>query len=198
MRRIGVLHAVAICIAALALTAVSTQGQQKFRSEDLVVQVKGAASTGQWEIKSDKGQLETILGLTNSKITGLYSLWFTVDCESLQSDESTLTKNAHKALKSSANEQINFVLSSAKVKEVTGGVYDMNCHGFLTISGVEKETDLKVTCKVNDDKSYTCSGSKKLKMSEFDIKLPPAVMNNLKPADDIEIFYQLKISRMLQ
>jgi hypothetical protein len=179
------------------LSVVTTQAQQKFRSEDLVVQVKGAASAGQWEIKSEKGQLETVLGLANSRITGLYSLWFVVECESLQSDESALTKNVHKALKSSSNEQINFVLSKAKVKEAANGIYEMFCEGFLTIGGVEKETDLKVSCKLNDDKSYTCSGSKKLKMSEFDIKLTPAIMNNLKPSDDIEIFYNLKISRML-
>jgi hypothetical protein len=197
-RRYGVLPALTVFLSALILTGFTTKGQQKFRSDDMVIQVKGAASTGKWEIKSEKGQLETVLGLTNSKITGLYSLWFIVECESLQSDESKLTKDAHKALKSSANEQINFVLSNARVKEVSTGVYEMNCQGFLTIGGVEKPTDLKVTCRLNDDKSYTCTGNKKLKMSEFDIKLSPAIMNSLKPVDDIDIVYQLKISRIVQ
>ena len=172
-------------------------GQQKYRSEDLLVQVKGTGSAGPWEIKSNRGELETTLGLTASKVTGLYSLWFTVECESLQSPETSTAKNAHKAWKSSGNETINFVLSSAKVKEVAIGVYEMTCLGFLTIAGIERETDLKVTCKANDDESFTCSGTKQLKMSDFDIKLPTAVMNNLKPADSIVIAYNLKINPKL-
>jgi hypothetical protein len=198
MRRLNVLRIFQLYMPALfLLLSFSVAGQQKYRSEDLLMQVKGTGSAGPWEIKSGRGELETTLGLTASKVTGLYSLWFTVECESLQSPEASTTKNAQKALKSSGSEAINFVLSSAKVKEVSSGVYEMTCLGFLTIAGIERETDLKVTCKANDDGSFTCSGIKQLKMSDFDIKLPPAVMNNLKPADSIEIVYNLKINRKL-
>ena len=107
-----------------------------------------------------------------------------------------MEKNTYKALKSNTNETINFILKSSKIKEINPGVFELRCTGFLTIAGVEKETELVVNCISNEDKSFTCSGTKNLKLSDFDVKIPSAGPNTIQPADDVSILYNLKIGRM--
>ena len=197
LQRKGVTTTLTFLVFLLCSLTLKLQGQFKYRSEDLVINVKGTSAVGEWQTKSNKGQIEAVFALnSNNKITNLYSLWFTVDCESLKSGAAAMDKDAYKALKTNGSETINFVLKSAKVKEIVNGIFELRCTGFLTIAGVEKETELLVTCIVNEDKSFSCSGTKDLKLSEFDIKLPTAVLNNIKPADDIAISYNLKIGRM--
>lgn len=198
LRRRSVSTTITLLFVLLLSAITSLQAQYKYRSEDLVINVKGSSSAGDWQTKSNKGEIEAVFGLnSNNKITNIYSLWFTVDCETLKSGTVAMDKDAYKVLKTNGNETINFVLRSAKVKEIVPGIFELKCTGFLTIAGVEKETEIVVTCVVNDDKSFTCSGTKDLKLSEFNIKLPPAIVNNIKPADEISISYNLKIGRML-
>jgi hypothetical protein len=197
LRRLSVITACSLLIGIMFTSSLKLNAQFKYRSEDLAVTVKGNSAVGEWQVKSNKGQLETVFGLNASnKITAVYSLWFTVECESLKGGVNAMEKNTYKALKSNSNETINFILKSSKVKEIIHGIFEVRCTGFLTIAGVEKETELVVNCILNDDKSFACSGTKSLKLSDFDVKIPSAGPNTIQPADDISISYNLKIGRM--
>lgn len=197
VRRISVFTIRSILMGLVLTSSLALNGQFKYRSEDLVVTVKGNSSVGEWQIKSNKGQVEAVFGLNAAnKITALYTLWFTVECETLKGSANAMEKNTHKALKSNSNETINLVLRSSKVREIASGIFEVKCTGFLTIAGVEKETELVVTCILNEDKSFTCSGTKDLKLSDFDVKLPSGGANSVLPADDVSISYNLKIGRL--
>ena len=197
LRRVGVISGCSLVVGLILASSVRLHAQVKYRSEDLIVNVKGSSSAGEWQIKTNKGQLEAVFGLNGtSKITSLYTLWFTVECSTLKNGAPTMEKNAQKALKANDNETINFVLKSSKTKETVPGTFELTCTGFLTIAGVEKETELIVACVLNDDKTFTCSGVKNLKLSDFHIKVPSTPSNNIQPADDISIAYNLKIGRM--
>ena len=197
LRRLSVITACSLLVGIMLTSSSKLSAQFKFRSEDLAVTVKGNSTAGEWQIKSGKGQLETVFGLNaGNKITAIYSLWFTVECESLKGGANAMEKNTYKALKSNTNETINFILKSSKIKEINPGVFELRCTGFLTIAGVEKETELVVNCISNEDKSFTCSGTKNLKLSDFDVKIPSAGPNTIQPADDVSILYNLKIGRM--
>jgi len=175
-------------------TVKQTIAQVKYHADNMNISIKGNSNVNQWELQSDKGQLEAVFVLSaQQKITGLFSLWFTVDAETLKSGRTAMDKDAYKALKSNNFESINFVLSTAAITESAPGVYLLKCKGFLTIAGTEKETELAVDCKVNNDNTFTCSGVVPLKMSDFNIKAPSAMMGSIKAVDDISIAYSMKI-----
>jgi hypothetical protein len=197
LRRFSVISSCSFLVGLILASSIQLYAQVKYRAEDLVVNVNGNSSAGEWQIKTNKGQLEAVFGLNGTgKITSLYTLWFTVECATLKSGAAAMEKNAYKALKANDNETINFVLKSSKIKEIVPGTYEVTCTGFLTIAGVEKETELIVNCVVNEDKTFTCSGLKKLKLSDFAIKFPSSPANSIQPADDISIAYNVKMGRM--
>ena len=184
--------AITLALSCIFLTAATAQ--VKYRSEDLTVKVKGTSSLHDWEIKSSKGKVEAVLVLgPNYKITGVSGLRFTVESESLKSGHNMMDNNTYKALKTNTHENISFVLSSSNITQIDANTYLLKCVGNMTIAGTTRETDLVAQCKLNPDGTFTCSGSKKIKMTDFNIKPPTAIMGTVKTGNDISIDYNLKI-----
>ncbi len=107
-----------------------------------------------------------------------------------------MDKNTYKALNTDKNPTISFVLTSATVTATGGNNYQLKCVGKLSIAGTIKHTDLVATAKYNPaDKSFTVTGVKKMKMTEYNVSPPKALMGTIKTGDDISISYNLKFTR---
>jgi polyisoprenoid-binding protein YceI len=65
----------------------------------------------------------------------------------------------------------------------------------LTIAGTAKKTDLYVQGKVGGDGSLTFNGSKKLKMTDFGIKPPTALMGTMTVGDEVEIVFSVTLKQ---
>jgi polyisoprenoid-binding protein YceI len=104
-----------------------------------------------------------------------------------------MDNNTYKALKTKTHENISFVLSSSNITQIDANTYLLKCVGNMTIAGTTRETDLVAQCKLNADGTFICSGSKKIKMTDFSIKPPTAMMGTVKTGNDISIDYNLKI-----
>jgi hypothetical protein len=167
----------------------------KFRSHHLDLSIKGTSSLHDWEIKSGEGHIESVLNLDNNrKLTAITSLTFTVPAESLKSGKNAMDKNTRKALKTGTEKNIQFVLSSADVKSVNATTYQVKATGSFTIAGTTKETDLLATAVYNpSDKSFSISGSKKLKMTDYKVTPPVVMMGAIKTGNDITISFQTRI-----
>ena len=191
-RTTGLFTAILIVFSCLFLS--SATAQVKYRSQDLTVKVTGTSSLHDWEIESNKGKVEAVLVLgPNYKITGVSGLKFTVQSESLKSGHSSMDNNTYKALKTGQHESITFVLSSSTITQIDANTYLLKCVGNMTIAGTTRETDLVAQCKLSADGTFTCSGSKNIKMTDFNIKPPTAIMGTVKTGNDISIAYNLKI-----
>ena len=166
-----------------------------YRLQNLNIGVTGTSTLHDWEIKSAKGQAEVAFELASEKLTGISGLNFSVPAESLKSGNSMMDNNTYKALKTDKFKTINYVLTSGSVAAVDGNTFQIKTSGKLTIAGTAKETDLVATAKYNAaDKSYTITGSKKIKMSQWGVKPPTVMMGTIKTGDDITIKYSAKIA----
>src|SRR4051812_41955178 len=182
----------------LFLTVISNTAtaQVKYRSEDLTILIKGTSSLHDWEIKSDKGQFEALFVLgPNYNITGISGLKFTVQSKSLKSGHDMMDNNTYKALKTSDFNSISFVLKNAVINQQDANNYQLKCIGNLSIAGTTKETELIASCKLNADKTFSCSGAKKLKMTDYNVKPPTVLMGTIKTGDEISVAYNLKIAK---
>jgi hypothetical protein len=175
----------------------STTNDSTFRSQSLSLVVKGTSTLHDWEMKSASGNCQVVLVLgAGDKVTGLSGLSFSTPTESLKSEHSAMDKNAYKSLRTGSAKNITFVLSTAKVTPVDANTYTLHGVGKLTIAGTTRETDLAATVKYNAaDKSFNCSGTKKLKMSDYKIEPPSFMMGAVKTGDDVSISFNTKIVR---
>lgn len=185
---------------ALALTTMSfnlngSLDKTAFRLQNLNLEVTGTSTLHDWEIKSAKGQAEVNLELASDKMTGITGLSFSIPAESLKSGNNMMDNNTYKALNTSKHKNISYVLTAGSVTQVNGTTFQIKTNGKLTIAGTSKETDLVATARYNAaDKSYTITGEKKIKMSNWGVKPPTVMMGTIKTGDDITIKYSAKIA----
>lgn len=195
-RRLGVFSVLSIFI--FCASSFSLQGSYndaKFRSQNLQLTVKGTSTLHDWEMKSNKGYCEVLFAVgTGDKLTDITGLNFNLPAESLKSESSMMDNNTYKALKTSSFKNISFVFSSGSVTPVDAFTYQVKAIGKLTIAGTTKETDLAATVKYNAaDKSFTVSGAKKMKMTEYGVKPPTVMMGAIKTGNDISIVFNSRL-----
>lgn len=177
----------------LCSIATTSQAQTRFYEQALSMSIKGTSTLHDWEMKSEKGDVEAAIDITSDKIT-FSSLTFTMPANTLKSGHGMMDKNTYKALNTSKNPSITFSLKSANITPAGNNTYNFRGLGNLTIAGTTHLTDLVATLKYNPlDKTFTCIGSKKFKMTDYGVKPPTVMMGTIKTGDDISISYNLKI-----
>ncbi len=182
-----------VVAAFLLCTLTNSFAQSNYHAQALNVSVTGTSTLHDWEMKSSKGQFDANITVAKDKLifTGLS---FNFPAESLKSGHGAMDKNTYKALNTSKNPTISFVLTSGNVSSTGTNTYLLKGMGKLTIAGTTLLTDLETTLKYNPtDKSFTCTGTKKFKMSEYGVKPPTVMMGAIKTGDAIAITYNLTI-----
>ncbi|MDB5191013.1 MAG: YceI family protein [Segetibacter sp.] len=189
------LKSLAIIPAMFFTTCFTTlSAQSVFQSQVMNISLTGTSSIHDWEMKAANGKSEaTFVVDANGNVSSLSRLSFTLPAKSLKSKHTMMDNNTYKALNTSKNPNIIFVLTSATVSPKGANNYLLNCVGKLTIAGTTKETDLVATGKYNPaDKSFTINGVKKMKMTDYNVKPPTVMMGTIKTGNDISIAYNLK------
>ena len=175
----------------------TTIAQTSYESHSMDISLKGTSTLHDWEMKAATGTSEAEFTVgDDGNITSLSKLSFTLPAVNLKSGRTVMDKNTYKALKTRANPNISFVLTSATVTAEGNNNYLLNCNGRLTIAGSTKATDLVATARYNpSDKSFTVTGVKKMKMTDYDVKPPTVMLGTIKTGNDISIAYNLKFTR---
>ena len=174
LRRLSVFSALLVFM----MTAMSFSLNEKlasttFRLQNLNVAVDGTSTLHDWTIKSAKGQCEVNFELASDNM---------------------MDNNTYKALKTKEHKNISYVLTSGSVSQVNGTTFQIRTKGKLTIAGTAKETDIVANAVYNAaDKSYTISGNKKIKMSQWGVKPPTVMMGTIKTGDEITISFSAKV-----
>ncbi|MEO5893756.1 MAG: YceI family protein [Ferruginibacter sp.] len=192
------LHLNIITIASLTLAILlcgltNSFAQAKYHTQTINLKVNGTSSLHDWEMTSTSGLFDASISIANNKVS-FTGLSFTVPAESLKSGHGLMDKNTYKALNTGKNPNISFVLSSGVVSQTGENTYQLKGMGKLTIAGTTIETDLVAMLKYNPaDKTFSCTGTKKFKMTQYGVKPPTVMMGAIKTGDDISISYTLVI-----
>ncbi len=171
--------------------------QTVLQTQVMDIRLNGTSNLHDWEMKAIKGQSEALFTVdSKNKVTSLSKLSFTLPAKNLKSKHNQMDKNTYKALNTDKNPNIIFMLSSATITETGNNNYKLNCSGKLTIAGISKQTDLIATGKYNpSDKTFTVTGSKKMKMTDYNVAPPKALLGTITTGNDITISYQLKFKK---
>lgn len=194
-QRISITSILCVLLITVASFSLNDGTNTKYRSSNLGISITGTSSLHDWEMKSSQGKCEVEFVLAaNDKITAINSLKFDLDATTIKSEYTVMDNNTYKALKTKINKNISFVLTSGTVTSSDANAYLVKAIGNLTIAGKTVKTDVAATAKYNAaDKSFTVSGSKKLKMTDYGVTPPTAMLGTIKTGNDITISFTSKI-----
>jgi polyisoprenoid-binding protein YceI len=183
-------------ILGLVLTLSVAIAQLKFGASNANVTIKGTSTMHDWEMVSQQGRCDATFVMNGEKLTGVSNLSFVLAAETLKSGTSGLDKNGYKALDTKKYPSISFTMTSGTVTPIDATTYQFKGQGNLTISATTRLTDLVATLKYNPaDKSFTASGNKVIKMTDWKVTPPTFMFGTIKTGDQITIGYNLKITK---
>ena len=157
--------------------------------------IQGTSSLHDWEMTSQacKGTL-SIHPVEQS--LNIAEITVEVSVNSLKSGKKVMDKKCYDALKSEEHPNIVFILDQVKDLTPKGpSNYEAVFQGTLHIAGVRKPADIAVQISRKENKIQV-EGSKSLKMSDFDVEPPRALMGTLKTGNDIEIIFNLNFIQL--
>jgi polyisoprenoid-binding protein YceI len=125
----------------------------------------------------------------------LTALSLSVPVKNLKSGESSMDSRAYTALKAKTYNDIVFVLTSATIAPGQKDHFLIKSTGNLSIAGVTNAVAMDVNCQVSADGLITCSGTEKLKMTDYQIKPPSFMLGALKTGNDLTINFTLVVKK---
>lgn len=152
--------------------------------------ILGSSSLHDWEMVSNscKGVMELDL---NGKPLAINSIRINVKVTSLKSGKNIMDKKCYDALKFEGHPDIIYNLSQiTSLKSEGANQYSALFEGTLNIAGIVKPVKIDVTLKRNDN-HIAIEGAKDLKMSDFGVEPPRALLGTLKTGNDITINFNL-------
>lgn len=184
-----------ISVPGLILTALLLAGtagaQTNYKqSGESYMTIAGTSTLHNWTMTSLEPQIQAVFETAaNGSLTQVKSLTLNVPSQSLKSAHTAMDKNAYSSLKTDKYKTITFTITSATVQKNVA-----QCTGNLTICGVTKAITVDATCNVNANGSLHCTGSKAIKMSDYQVEPPTFMFGTVKTGDDITISFNLQLS----
>lgn len=182
-----------LVFSALTVFAFSTQAQvvYKLQPENSKLLVEGTSTVHDWEVEATEFNAETQLKVENNSVAQISHVLFTTQAESLKSGKNLMDRKIQDALKTNKHPEITFSLKGNEA--ITGE--EATISGMLTIAGQAREVDVTVNFDAQNPQTLGVTGEVPLKMSDFNIDQPTAMMGTIKTGDEIKVKFDLEFLR---
>ncbi|WP_053971684.1 YceI family protein [Mangrovimonas sp. ST2L15] len=179
-------HFIQLAIVALLLCPISSIGQSfKIQKTGSSIIISGTSSLHDWDIEAEdySGTIE-FSDLAAGQISNLN---MSVVSESLKSGKSGMDSNTYKALNTKKYKNVTFKFSKVnKLEKVDDSTFKLNVSGTLTIVGASKNVNFEMLL-TKLPSGVNLTGSESIKMTDFGIDPPKALMGTIKTGDKVTI-----------
>ena len=152
-----------------------------------VINVHGTSNVHDWDMKPNKINGE--LGLSSSK--QINSLLIKLEVKSLKSGNGIMDGKTYDAFEYKKNPYIVFQLTDASQAKLTDNDTEITLTGNLSFAGATRKISIKTTVKITKNGEYQLKGSVPLKMTDFGMKPPTAMLGTMKTGDAVTIKFDV-------
>lgn len=179
-----------ICLAATQL--VKAQSTYKLATgPDVAIKVSGSSNIHDWVMASSVMESKGEFTINDDKLTALHTFNFQLAVKSLKSEHASMDGRMYKSVNESKYPTISYKLTSASITPISKSKFIIASKGELTIAGSTQPISMEVTAVVNADNTVTCSGSKKIQLTDYGIKPPAFMLGTMKVYNDLTIQFNL-------
>jgi len=135
--------------------------------------------------------------LDSDKVDDIAGINFSVEVKNLTSNEGNLMdRKAHDALKEGKSPVISFTQQSVESLSSSNGRVNGRINGQLTIAGKTKQLSVPFSGRIENSRLIV-TGTLDVKMSDFDIEPPTAMLGVLKTGNDVTLNYSFEFQPQL-
>lgn len=172
-----------------SVLSINAQVKYNLNQDKSTLQVKGTSTVHDWVM--DAGDIKSNMQATskNGNIVKILGGSFSCLAEKILSDNSIMDKKTHNALKANSHPEIKFTINSVESINRVGNKILGEVSGVLSIAGISKSIKFQFSGISESEKSIQIYGIIPLKMSDFSISPPTAMLGALKTGNEIELNY---------
>ncbi|MBC3758598.1 YceI family protein [Hyunsoonleella sp. SJ7] len=182
-----------ICVIAIGFSVNYSQGQiLGLENSASSLTVFGTSNLHGWKVDAQTQQ--GAINFDNLQACDINHLSLTVLTEGLKGAKPGMVETISKTLKSDRYKYILFTLT--KVEHSTmkdNGVFEVLAQGDLTIAGTKKSVPIRFYVTI-DNNNVTLEGKAILKMTDFDLTPPEALMGTIKAEDNIMLRFKTRFT----
>ncbi len=190
MRRILLFTLVAAIAGTTNLLAQQTYHLAEANSS---VTVTGTSTLHDWEMTAKSVTANMTVDKNGSSINKISNVYFAAKSDNIVGESSIMNGKAQDALKAEKYPMITFRMESVNSLVSNGGKLTGSLTGDVTIAGVSRNISLPFEGTVAGN-TIKVTGSKSLKMSDFNVTPPTAMLGTLKTGDEIKINFKLEFT----
>ncbi len=194
MKKVNFLNLGISLLALLITFSASGQDVFKINEKNSKVQITGTSSLHDWEMDVTGTMLEAGVKPGHDPIGEIQYIKFSAPVSKMESSSNIMDNKAHDALKEKKFPQIKFTLDEACAPIQIGKKSTID--GLLTIAGKTKKVKVPVDLKIVSARQFKASGKVSLKMSDFGIEPPTAIMGTLKTGDEVEVTFDFELNKV--
>jgi polyisoprenoid-binding protein YceI len=181
----------------LLLSVSFVFGQGNYRIANYYLVVKGTSNLHDWESKANEVRANGSMTFDAGVLKSIQSLTVEIPVKTIKSTKGSIMDNkTYDALKADQHPNITYKLEKVTSLSKGNDGYSINATGNLTIGGATNKIDMSVYGKVGSEGNITFSGSKKLKMTDYKINPPTALMGTLTTGNEVEIAFTVVLKQI--
>lgn len=156
----------------------------KLNPKSFSMNLFGTTNVHNFESKVTQASGEIVF--VNKKVQ---SMFVNIPVRAIKSNEKLMDTKTYETFKSDKNPMISFHMTEVTTMNVSGNAVNVVIEGNMTMAGVTKKVTLKANGNNIKPGVYTFSGIIALKMSDFGMKPPTAMLGMMRVGDGITLKY---------
>ena len=179
-----------LIVSAFMLISATVSAQVlQFLPKNSSITINGTSNLHDW--KSSTSQVKGQLVFANDN--ELKSLHVEIPVKSIKSGEKLMDSKTYETLNADKNPNIVFRMTDVVSAQRNGNDLNLTVSGNLTIAGQTKKVILKAKGKTNGAGVYNFNGDIQLKMTEFGMKPPTALLGTMKVGDQVRLQFDVSL-----
>lgn len=182
-------------VALMMFSAVATSFAEKYSSKSHSMMINGTSTLHDWKTPVKTVSAQGDITLSNTDLQTISSLYFEAISKSIKSEKESMDEKIYDALKADSYDKITYKLTKVNSIKKVGNEFEINSSGQLSIAGSTQQCDMIVKAKVLPTGEIQFDGSKDIKLSQFGIERPSAMLGTIKCGDDLKITFSLVMKK---
>jgi polyisoprenoid-binding protein YceI len=156
------------------------------------IAVKGTSTMHDWESQVEKLECKASFTIEGNRLIDIKEAQVKIPVKSIKSEKGKMMDNkTFDAFNYQKHPSIIFLLSGKKIS-ASNNTIDLK--GNLSMAGTTKPIDLVANYKVLSNGDLQITGSKKIRMTDFHMEPPTAMMGTIKVGDEVIIGFDIVLS----
>ena len=161
------------------------------------ITIKGTSTLHEWTMKGAtiNGSIETDPNAWRIAGDKLAKAVVSIPIASIRSEHKKMDSLMQDALKAKTNPEIRYEVRQASVEKVNGDGFVVRTSGTITIAGTTRDVAMQVTATNIGGERYALTGSIPIRMPDYGIKPPTAMLGTIKTGPDVVVTFRWIIGK---